>query len=589
MFLAGYLIYYGAATGPYLVDDYQNLVNNEKLAMTRLDLESIKNAAFSYSTGEYFRPISMLTFAADYYLGEDKSPYSIKLTNIILHLLTGLGVFLLSRLLLAGVFNTSSLINFASVSTTAVWLSHPLFVSTVLYSVQRMAILSALFVIYGCVVYIHFRKKLVARDTGFIPLIASVSLFTLLGFFSKENGALLPGFLLLIEVFLFRFACNRNTAGYKKALLGALLVLPVIAIIAWLVAQYAGNADNKAPLYAFTYRERLLTELRVMWHYLGWLLFLNPEPLGIYHDDIILSQSLISPYTTLLSAFGWLALLSVSFMLNKHTRIFSFCLLWFLWGHCLESTSIPLNLMFEHRNYLPGFGVILALCTLLAFFVRSGESIHPGKALATGLVVFILPNALLYERVQHWKDDKTLILSLLRNHPASTGTLIMATDYLNRSGDLEHALEAVHSAQALAPEKTSLLFAELVILCENVPQDRFSSRLSRKIRSIPVLDISSSSLVFYDRLVDTCFKSSVNHDDLIYLYEKFSGSNNNLMVSLSYYGLGNIYVTRQEYDKAARNWEMAVATSDNAGPLIPRIKQLKSLARRKNNSTSSPP
>ncbi len=80
---------------PYILDDIPNLVDNQSLILNGLDFKSTTNAAMSSPSSIFYRPISMLTFAANFTFAGNKDPYSAKFTNILIHLFIGVGIFLL--------------------------------------------------------------------------------------------------------------------------------------------------------------------------------------------------------------------------------------------------------------------------------------------------------------------------------------------------------------------------------------------------------------------------------------------------------------------------------------------------------------
>jgi tetratricopeptide (TPR) repeat protein len=101
-----------------------------------------------------------------------------------------------------------------------------------------------------------------------------------------------------------------------------------------------------------------MTETRVLCDYLFKIVLPLPGKLGLYHDDFIVSKSLFNPWSTITATAFLLFLLGFAILLKKRAPVYSFGILWFFSGHLLESTIIPLELYFEHRNYLPVLGII---------------------------------------------------------------------------------------------------------------------------------------------------------------------------------------------------------------------------------------
>ncbi|MFQ5660201.1 MAG: tetratricopeptide repeat protein [Gammaproteobacteria bacterium] len=588
------LIYSRAADGPYVTDDVPNLVDNNQLIIKHLDFENIKKAALSSKSSPFYRPVSMLTFAANYTLAGNKSPYPIKLTNIFVHVLIGLGIFLLTVNLLPKFTNQSLLhhdsrqVQLIALLTAAIWMFHPLFVSTVLYSIQRMAMLSALFVIYGCLIYIRLRQKTIDRGPGLGSIFFWMTFIAALAFFSKENGFLLFGFLLLIELFCFHFNIHSDTASWKRHALIIYLAVPVLFVLAYLGYTYFSSMNDEITSYLYTYHERLLTQLRVMWRYAGWLTFLNPEPMGLYHDDTIISRSLTEPITTLLALLAWLAVIIVMAVFHKTRHLCIFCCLWFLWGHALESSVLPLAVMFEHRNYLPGYGLILGFVALIIEFLRSLDAARLIKSGFVLILLILLPVYLLHERVENWRDQKSLTLALLERHPNSPQTLIMVARFLNDSGDYENSLKAIRVAQELDKREPSHVLAEAALHCDRKPDNRFDKELIAKLlQRQRLLNVSVNTIRQFRQLTRVCLRSSVNFDTLLALYNQLKQSRNNTLAMLAYYGIGAIQLHRNKYQQTIAAWEMAIDKDKNALGLLPTLEKVRRQYRQQRSGTAT--
>ena len=112
--------------------------------------------------------------------------------------------------------------------------------------------------------------------------------------------------------------------------MGCLALFAILGLVAW---GYLGNEplDRLQSGYTrrdFTMGERLLTQPRVVLHYLNLLAFPLPARLNLAHH-MVTSKSLFEPITTVLSVAGILGLLGIAICLARRHRILSFCLLWF--------------------------------------------------------------------------------------------------------------------------------------------------------------------------------------------------------------------------------------------------------------------
>jgi protein O-mannosyl-transferase len=407
--------------GGFLFDDYHNIVENAAIQVVGSDLNSWIAAAVSSSAGMLRRPISMLSFALnDYYFG--MSPIAFKSVNLLIHLsIGGLIYSLLRRLLPRLIPSTEAVwsqrrVDVVSIVIAGIWLLHPLNVSSVLYVVQRMNQLSTLFTLIGVIAYTVGRlRSLEGRPGMLVALLISV-LSGALALFSKENGALIFLYIFVVEWICFRF---KGLSRHEKLAIGGyftvLLIIPAIFVICtfivdpdWLLGGYKTRD--------FTLSERLMTQPRILAHYLFWIIVPLPQFMGMYHDDIAISTGLLSPPTTVLimTAIAAIAL----FALHQRTRqpAFAFAVFWFLAGHSMESSVIALEQVFEHRNYAPMIGIIAFITIYVARLIATKST--STKVVITGAAIVALTTATTI-RASNWGSPVKLALTSVKHHPES--------------------------------------------------------------------------------------------------------------------------------------------------------------------------
>jgi tetratricopeptide (TPR) repeat protein len=166
----------------------------------------------------------------------------------------------------------------------------------------------------------------------------------------------------------------------------------------------------------FTMVERLLTEARIIWLYIQMILIPVPSSFGLFLDDIVLSTSIITPITTLFAILGIFCILITALVTLKRFPILSFGLLFFLAGHLIESTFLPLELAFEHRNYLPSIGLLLPLFFYLG--TTTSEKLKNIMVIAM-VVIIVLYSLLTLMRSVTWSDRTSLFLTTVHHHPDS--------------------------------------------------------------------------------------------------------------------------------------------------------------------------
>ena len=386
-FLAGAIavaVFSPGLHGGFFFDDQPNILQAEGVRLDSLSPDSLRQAAASGRSGPSGRPVAQLSFAFNHYFS-GLDPFAFKATNLAIHAVSGLLVFFLALRLLAADRPRASpgMALVPAAILTVVWLLHPIQLLPVLHVVQRMTSLSALFLFAALLAHVSGRKC--GGWSGAARLILAWGVFWPLSFFSKETGALFPFFALAWEVFVRRRASGGLDGLARLLAVLAGLTLAAAAIYAalpagqWLWAGYE--------LRSFSLVERLLTEGRVLWFYLGLILLPRIAAFGLYHDDIPLSTGLFDPWTTLPALVGLAGLAWLAWRLRDRAPLVSFGMACFLIGHSLESTFLPLEIAHEHRNYVPLFGVLLAGAWL---FARALENPGPRKTLAIALAVVVL-------------------------------------------------------------------------------------------------------------------------------------------------------------------------------------------------------
>lgn len=422
-------IYINGLFGGFLFDDYENIVNNRAIANIDGSPQRWLVVAASSDSGMLKRPVSMLTFGLNHYLF-GMSPIAFKVVNLFIHLLCGILVYSLSRRLLSSLLTIryqtggDNNNNIIALMISALWLLHPLHVSDVVYIVQRMNQLSALFTLAGLSLYAEGRLRMLRGRPGFAIAILSLLTFGTLAAFSKENGALIFLYALVIEGTCFNFRDKNGSLSKNITTLFLLLVaLPgILAIIFiatnpdWLLKGY--NTRD------FTLMERVLTEPRILLHYILWIFIPLPSLMGLYHDDIPISEGLINPPMTL-AAILFLTAACYFAWKNRRTRpSIAFAIGWFLVGHSMESTVIPLEIVFEHRNYLPMAGLLIGVGALAAN--TTFHSRNPRLTLAICLAMLTLLAGATAQRNYSWRSPISLALDSARNHPNSPRSLYEA-------------------------------------------------------------------------------------------------------------------------------------------------------------------
>lgn len=387
-------IYWPGLHGDFFFDDGPSILQADGVGLTSLTLEALRQAWASGGAGPSGRPVAQLSFALNHYLSGGFDPFAFKTTNLVIHVLNGLLAFCLALRLLVSTTPAQRSRNhlIASGVVAALWLLHPIQLLPVLHVVQRMASLSALFLLAALLLHLHGREK--EGRAGAAMLLLAWAVLWPLSFLSKETGALFPLFALAWELTVRR--TSRGTLDRFACVLAAMVGLGLVAAGAYAVSPWGRWLWAGYEFRPFSLGERLLTEARVLWIYLGLIVAPRLEALGLYHDDIAVSTSLLAPWSTLAALLGLIGLVGLAWRTRTRAPLVAFGIAWFLIGHAMESTVLPLELAHEHRNYLPLFGVLIAAgWALTSALETTGERKTIGVALAvTALAYFSLVTTL---------------------------------------------------------------------------------------------------------------------------------------------------------------------------------------------------
>jgi len=437
-------IYYPALSGPFLLDDYYNLQISH---LDSLSLGSIMDMLTTAAGHAAHRPISFLSFAATFAtFGEDS--FAFKAINLVIHLTTGALLYFLTRRLLQLLVPQYSpgQHRLIAVLAAGLWLIHPMHVSTVLYIVQRMAQLSALFVTVALLSYLGLRHAIHDRRTP--RALAYGGLFflaTTLGLMSKQDAILLPAYILCIEIAAHYTPNAAMRDRPIRWLVGLLGVLPIAAgaTTALVMHDFILATYEKR---AFTLDERVATQLRVLWDYVRQLTIPRLSEFGLFIDDVTVTDFRQLP--TYAALLAWIAALAGAFSLRRHTPLILLGVLWFFAAHALESSIIGLELVFEHRNYLAAYGVTL----IIAHLACRWEGPRARLIAATAVIgLASLYTVQLIARVQTWSDYHLLTYTAVQEHPESDRAHATYSDLLFRMGRHEEGLEQLRQGYDAAP------------------------------------------------------------------------------------------------------------------------------------------
>ena len=571
---ATWLVYKPGLSGPFVFDDLTNILLVNTTYLKSLDSTALYNTAWAVKSGPLSRPIAILSFGLNYYFTQ-LDVYYFKLTNLVIHLLAGYALYQLTYRLLARREAKTTLpgdtplsIHYLALATCAIWLVHPLNLTSVLYVVQRMTSLSSLFMVLGLIGYVIGREQIIADQTrGYATISLSILCFGTLAIFTKEIGAFLPIYAILIEIYFFRLAASeRLTLSFKRFWYGFFVVPLILALVIALAKSGSLLGLDAYQFRNFSLTERLLTESRILWFYLRLILFPSIVEMGTYHDDILISTDLLHPATTLLSVMGIGLLGTVAVIARKKATILSFGITWFLVGHSLESTVIPLELAHEHRNYLPEFGILLVLTYYITHTTKKASRTLKLRYL------FLLAYASLlgittHARATEWRDEWTLFNAEARNHPDSSRShTSLAVLYFDNKMYPE-AGQHFRKAAELQPKEIDfqIRLAQFEFKSKGAISEQTLTELEHRIQNY---NFSPVSIWYYTGLLSTVEKKPILLRRTVEIFEKLAFKPGVKLDKewqlIVYHTLSMYYDDLAQHDKAIRYYILAAELNPKA-------------------------
>jgi len=456
-------IYSNSFYGEWHFDDSANIVDNPYVQIKSFSWPEIKHCMFGIYQDRLTRPLSYFSFALNYKFG-GMDVFGFHVVNFIIHYLAAVFLFLFiyNTLKLPLLREKYFLIAYpVALLSTFLWAINPVHVTSITYIVQRMASMAALFYIMSMYFYLKGRTAHTLTYTIYFFILSLIAGFAAV--LTKENAAMLPVSVLLFDLFLIQGATKENIKRFSKILFLPILLVLIIGFI------YTGGFSNAFGGYEirdFSMTQRLLTEPRVILFYLSLLFYPIGSRLTLLYD-VEVSSSLFQPWTTIPSFLLILFIISFAFYIARKRPLISFCIIFYFLNHLIEGSIFNLELIYEHRNYLPSMLLFIPLAEFIIYIIDyfSYKKIIQ-LIVALGIVIILVGEGdITYSRNKTVSDDFLLWFDNINKSPGlSRPHSNMGSIYFNYN-DKEKALQEYNEAiilnkfgnkESLAMQKSNL-------------------------------------------------------------------------------------------------------------------------------------
>ena len=435
------LIYSNTFKAPFVFDDNMNIQNNTSIRLGKLTTENIVTAVSESHLRS--RPIANISFALNYYFHQyNVTGYHV--VNVLIHVTTGIFLyfFVKTTLHLPLLHFKDTTATWIASFTVLLWLVHPLHTQSVTYIVQRMNSMASMFYVLSMLLYIRGRLTLDKRRRWL--LFTGCILAGILAIGSKEIALTIPFFLLLYEWYFFQ---DLSFVWFKKYLISfaGVMVFLALSALMYMGTETLHNILVVPDDFDFTLTERVLTEFRVVIVYLKLLLFPHPSQLNIDYD-FPLSRSLFDPISTLFALGTIIGMFGLALYISKKERLLSFCVLWFFGNLVIESSVIMLDILFEHRTYLPSMLLSLLVVTLVVRYTKL-----PWLRVVVLCAVALVYAVWTYERNSLWANEIALWSDCVVKSPHKARPHTNLGYALMSQGNLKEAIHHYTEALRIAP------------------------------------------------------------------------------------------------------------------------------------------
>ena len=446
--MAAYMHTLGA---PFLMDDLSNIVHNDYIKIETLTPETL-SYVWRAPQPVAHRQLAYLSFALNYLAGE-LDPLGYHLVNLFFLMGCGLLTVLFFHQTLGAKWLNSRFGDarfWICWGAGLLWALHPLQINSVTYMVQRMNSMAVFFSLVALTLWMAGLSLWRKHRLCCAVICWLFGLVTwILGLHCKQHVAIVP--LLAVIHYVFLIKQGKINMTWRRMSAAIIATFTTASIVFFSL----GLLPLRRIIGDYTYRnfdmtERLMTESRVLWHYVSLFYAPAADRFSLIYDYPV-SRGLFSPPTTILSILLWAGVIVVIWFFRKRRPVLSWMAAWYVTSHLIESSVIPLEIIFEHRMLLPSIALSLG-SILLGFDFISRRMNRPKLLIALLGGVLLVTGHATYIRNMDFRDAVTFYRSEHHKYPNSRRIRLNLALSLNASGNITEGGKRLESLARNYPD-----------------------------------------------------------------------------------------------------------------------------------------
>lgn len=584
-----FVTYLPALQNGFVWDDDLYVLENQNIQT--IDLRFLK-WSFTSTVASLWHPLTIISFALDYNVWR-LNPWGYHLTNIVVHTLNTILVFILTVQLIkiAILWNynlnkswqtnkNSEKVLTGGAVTALLFGLHPLHVESVAWIAERKDVLSAFFFLSSLLAYLKYASYTGSRRYRFYWACLGSFIMALM---SKPIAVSVPVVLLILDLYpLKRLTLQGGLEGMKVVLTEKIpfIILSFLAALATIWAHYIGGGFSSFNVIPFWARIFVATQSLIFYLYKMFL----PFNLAPYYPHPGIINPFTIEYVKAFVLFSVIIFFSIR-SLKWNRLFFSVCLYYlFTLIPVLGFVQVGSQAAADRYTYLPSLGPFLLAGVGIGTVVDRCSKLQC-RLVVIGALILILGIMVnkTYRQISIWRDSITLWTHDIKMFPNTASVAYnnrgaaqsRIGNYRQAITDFEAAIkinpsysEASYNIGTLYREsgynRKAIDFLNMAINYN----PRYAKAYNNRGNAYRSMGNYQAAILDYDRAIEINSKDAIAYNNrgashqAIGNYQQsvknyFMATELNPDYAEAYYNLGSVYIQLKKVEQARISYQKA--------------------------------